>query len=252
MQQSQSPSPSPRDIPLWIKGGRAPIPLAVIVPTKQAPKEPEVRNVRSAASLFLQRDFSDAALQTPVAPSFSADDMSAAEAAAQERGRLAGLAEAEESRQQYETMTLAAIAGAMAGARSAVREVADEAATAFARAVLAAMNVTMPVLIARSAVSEVSDMLACLMPGLAREPEIRMEVAPDLVSGVTASLDQLSHDDRVRITVAGIDGMAPGAAKIAWSTGQADRQPQQVWNRVVDAFTINLTDVASPETQHAE
>jgi flagellar biosynthesis/type III secretory pathway protein FliH len=200
------------------------------------------------ASTFLRRDLSDAALRQPVAPTFGADELRAAREHSYDLGHAAGLAEAEAARAAFETMTLAAIAGAMASARTEIMAVAEDAATALARAVIAAMAASMPALVERSAVDEISALIDRLLPGLAREPNIRVLVAPDIAEAVGARLELLDPEDRARMTVAGQDGLAVGAARLVWSAGYAERRPDQVWRRIMDAFNAQLETPVSKDT----
>ena len=207
---------------------------------------------RAAWSPFLNRDLSDSALHQPAAPTFSGDDVMAARTQGHALGHAAGLEEAEASRAAFETMTLAAVAGAMASARSEIVTVAEAAALALARAVVAAMQVSMPLLVERTAVSEIDAMIALVLPGLAREPLIRVLVAPDVAQDLDARLDGLSLEDRGRITVAGREGMAPGAVRIVWSAGHAERRPHDLWQQVMAAFTAQLDAPEARDTPDVE
>lgn len=188
----------------------------------------------------------------PVEVRFSAAELRLADQQGYDRGHAAGLAEAEASRAAFETMTLAAIAGAMTGARDTLGAVAEAAAGALARTVIAAMDAVMPALIARTAVDEIDAMLAGVLPGLAREPDIRVMVAPEISDAVGARLNRLSREDRARITVAGEGGMAAGAARISWAAGHAERQPGQVWQQVMAVFRLPSGDTATKEIRDDE
>jgi flagellar biosynthesis/type III secretory pathway protein FliH len=200
------------------------------------------------APAFLQRDLSEEGLRPPAEPSFGAEDLRAAERRGYESGHAAGLAEAEASQAAFATMALAAIAGEMTSSRAAAAAVAEEAAAALARALLAAMQAVMPALIAATAAGEIDAMLAHVLPGLAREPEIAVSVAPDLAEAVGARLQRLSRTDRDRIAVAGVDGMAPGAARIAWAAGHAERDPAEVWRQVMQALRLTAGNETDKET----
>jgi hypothetical protein len=182
----------------------------------------------------LRRDLSDAALRQPVAPTFGADELRAAREHSYDLGHAAGLAEAEAARAAFETMTLAAIAGAMASARTEIVAVAEDAAAALARAVIAAMAASMPALVERSAVDEISALIDRLLP--------------DIAEAVGARLELLDPEDRARMTVAGQDGLAVGAARLVWSAGYAERRPDQVWRRIMDAFNAQLETPVSKDT----
>jgi flagellar biosynthesis/type III secretory pathway protein FliH len=239
-------------VPDWLSRALEGSPLSLRHAAPPPPEATDAETERRAARApaFLRRDLSEEALRPPVEPSFGEADLCAAEQRGYERGHAAGLAEAEASQAAFAAMTLAAIAGEMTSARAAAAAVADEAAAALARAVLAAMQAVMPALIAATALDEIDAMLGCVLPGLAREPEIRVTVAPDLSDAVSTRLDRLSRADRDRILVVPGVGLAPGAARIAWSAGHAERNPGEVWRQVTQALLLPAGDTATQEIRH--
>ena len=204
---------------------------------------------------FLARDLSEQALRLPADPVFSRAELDDARREGAEQGRAAGLAEAAASLAAAEAEALGRVAAAMAGARAEAARVADQAAGAVARAVVAAMNATMPYLVQRTALSEAGAVLGHVLPGLSREPHVRVEVPPALVSGVEAAVAKLAPEHRGRICVAGLErcaqaehadrAMAAGEVRVSWSSGHARRQPAQVWLAVMETLEPALGEPGS-------
>ena len=195
---------------------------------------------RPAGSLFLRRDLSDEALRQPPEPLFSQADLAAVRQEGFDAGHAAGMAAAAASRAAARTASeiqaLGTIAALMADARKESARVADLAADALARTVVAAMDSVMPDLIRRSALSEVGAMLALVLPGLSREPAVRVEVPLEIADAIAATLASLPPEQRDTVTVTGMAPMRPGEARVHWAAGHARRQPAQVWESVMQAL----------------
>jgi flagellar biosynthesis/type III secretory pathway protein FliH len=110
----------------------------------------------------------------------------------------------------------------------------------------------MPDLIRRSAIGETRAMLAHVLPGLSREPVVRIEVPPNLVSYVEESCKPLAQRHSGMIVVTGESTMRPGDVRVHWNSGHAGRQPAQIWEAVMEALDPVLNETQSKETVHAE
>jgi hypothetical protein len=209
-------------------------------------------------SRFLQRDLSDEALREPAEPVFSRNELDSVRQEGFDAGHSAGMAAAAASRAAARTaaeiQALGIIAAAITDARRDAARVADLAADALARTVIAAMDAVMPELIRRSALNEVSAMLAHVLPALSREPAVRVEIGAEIAESIAASLASLPAELRDTIAVAGVDHMRIGDARIHWSAGHARRQPDEVWRSVMAALQPALAppDLAHPELAHPE
>ena len=184
-------------------------------------------------SLFLRRDLSEQALRTPPAPQFDMSQVAQSRQDGFDAGRLAGLSEANASISANQARAVAAIAATMAVADAQAARVADAAAAALAAALVAAMHAVMPDLIRRSGLREVEAMLAHVLPGLSRQPQVRIEVPSDIADGVAGIVAAAGAG---RIAVHGSDAMEPGGAWVSWSAGEARRQPAEVWRAVMDVI----------------
>ena len=214
----------------------------------------DARPPTARGSLFLRRDLSDEALRQPVEPMFSQAELASVRQEGFDAGHAAGMAAAAASRAAARTASeiqaLGTIAVFMADARKESARVADLAAEALARTVIAAMDRVMPDLIRRSALSEVSAMLALVLPGLSREPAVRVEVPAEIADGIAASLASLPADLRDIVTVTGQAAMRPGDARVHWTSGHARRQPVEVWASVMEALHPALDTPAPDHVRH--
>jgi hypothetical protein len=201
---------------------------------------------RTQQAAFLQRDLSEQALRKPAAPVFDSADLTASRQAGFEAGHAAGLAEAAASLAAAQTAALGAIATALAAGQAEAAQVADEAGAALAAALVAAMDAVMPELIRRSALGEAGAMLAHILPGLSREPEVHVEVPPQIAAGVAAALRKLAPGRGEAITVTAAEALADGSVEVHWAAGRAQRHPVAIWLAVMDVLEPALTRTPSP------
>lgn len=189
---------------------------------------------RSAgASLFLRRDLSEQALRAPADPQFDQSQMADARRHGFEAGRCSGLAESDASLLGRQSRAVVAIAASMADADAQAARVADSAAAALASAFLAALDAAMPDLIRRSALSEAGAMLAHVLPGLARKPHVDVQVPSEISQAIGALLGPCGNG---RVAVRAAAAMQPGGVLVSWPTGQATRQPAELWRGVMDVL----------------
>lgn len=196
-------------------------------------------------SLFLRRDLSEQALRRPAEPQFDLSQVVQSRQQGYESGRLAGLAEANASISANQARATTAIAAAMAGADVQAARVADAAAAALAAALVAAMRAVMPDLIRRSGLREAGAMLAHVLPGLARQPYVDIEVPSAMADGVAGIVQPGGAG---RIAVRGSDAMEPGGVRVSWSVGEATRQPHEIWQAVMAVIDPTLGQPEVKET----
>lgn len=200
-----------------------------------------------------RRDLNDHALRPPPAmPVLTQQDLAAAWQEGFAAGHAAAAAAAEASRAARVSQSLDAIAAALVASRADAACVADQAAGALSHALIAAMRAVMPDLIRRAALHESSAMLAHVMPGLSREPHVDIDVAPGLEDDIAALLAALPPASRTAIKVAGQPGMAAGDLRIRWQSGQARRQPAEIWRAVMNALNAATGQPGSQENVHAQ
>lgn len=208
---------------------------------------PAGRPVNRGASLFLHRDLNDHALRKPPAQSFSPAELEQAKQEGFDAGLQAGLHAAAASRETAQAATLETLAGLLVDARAASAAASDQAGAVLAQALVSAMGAIMPDLVRRSALGEAGAMLTQVLPGLSREPDVRVEVRPDLADGVAALVARLAPDLSDRVTVQGLDRLAAGEVLVRWSAGHARRQPGAIWQAVMDRLEPALGPALNAE-----
>lgn len=191
------------------------------------------RRVRPRAPLFLGRDLSEHALRQPEAPVYSLAEVDVVRQDCLKAGREAGLAEAALARETAETAALERLAAGIAAARAEAAMVADQAAAALTQTLLSALGAVMPDLIQRSALDEAGTMLAQVLPGLSREPELLVMVRPEMRDGVAALVARLGREGTGHVSVQGNETLTVGEVRVRWSAGEARRQPASIWQTVM-------------------
>ena len=157
------------------------------------------------------------------------------------------------SRETAQAATLETLAGLLVDARAASAAAADQAGAVLAQALVSAMGAIMPDLVRRSGLGEAGAMLTQVLAGLSREPDVRVNVRPELADGVTALVGRLAPELSERVTVHGIERLAAGEVWVRWSAGHARRQPEAIWQAVMDrlepalGLTLSAEAVQQPE-----
>lgn len=209
---------------------RAPV-IATDLATSWLPRGLNRRR-QGGEQVFLGRDLSEHALQQPRPISYSQAELDAARQEGFESGRQAGLTDASMSHEAAIAEALAVVAARSVDARLEAARVVDEAAAALAAALLAAMRAVVPELIRQSGLTEAGAMLAQVLPGLSREPELLVEVRPELRAGIAALVGRLEREGG-QIAVQGREDLADAEVRVRWSAGQARRDPLSIWQAVV-------------------
>jgi len=205
---------------------------------------PDRRRTSRTASVFLQRNFNDDALRQPPPRAYTEAELDQARQDGFETGRVAGLAAAAASREAAEAEALAVLAGLLADAAAAGAQAADQAGAALARTLLGALGAVMPELVRRSALAEAESMLAIVLPGLSAEPAVTVEVPPAIEPGLGRLVARIAPDVADKVVVHARAQLAPGEVRVRWSAGQARRDPDAVWTRVMD----RLEPALAPQT----
>jgi hypothetical protein len=133
----------------------------------------------------------------------------------------------------------------LAEARAASAAVADQAGAVLAQTLVSAIGAVMPDLVRRSGLNEVGAMLAQVLPGLSREPAVRVDVRPELADDVAAMVGRLAPELSARVTVQGVEPLADGEVRVHWSDGHARRQPAAIWQAVMDRLEPALGPASS-------
>lgn len=169
-------------------------------------------------------------------PSFTLDDLEAAQQIARADAVQAARAEWEASALHDRTRSLAAIAAAVADARQEARTLAETVADGAARTILSMVAGVLPDLCAQHGGAEVRALLRQLLPTLAQQPRINVRVAQTVLDGVRADLALLDEDLVAAIALTAAP-LAPGDTRVTWSDGSLVRDQAAIRLAVTAALT---------------
>lgn len=198
-----------------------------------------------------------AAEPEPAPPSYTQDELEAAQRAACADAVQAARAEWERSSLCQRTQSLAAIAAALSGTQNEADALAEAVAEGTARTVLSVLAGLLPDLCARHGAAEVRALLRHLLPTLTQQPRITVRVAPAALDGVREDLALLDEDLVAAITLTAAP-LAPGDARVTWTDGSLARDQAAIRHAVSAALTeLGLLDPVPTQTSqrslaHAE
>ncbi len=194
----------------------------------------------------------------PPPPSFTLDDLEAAQRIARTEAVQAARAEWERSALHDRTQSLAAIASAVAGVQGEARTLADAAADGLARTILSVLAGLLPELCARHGAAEVRALLRHLLPTLGQQPRIAVRVAPAVLDGVREDLALLDEDLAAAVELIAAP-LTPGDARVTWTDGSLVRDQAAIRHAMTSALTElgllePVTTVRTPQRSmaHAE
>jgi len=199
----------------------------------------------SAASRFVgilyAEDFDDPdapPMPEPAAapPSFTSNDLEAAQQIARADAVQAARAEWEASALYDRTRSLATIAAAVAEVRQEARILAETVADGAARTILSMVAGVLPDLCAQHGGAETRALLRHLLPTLAQQPRINVRVAQAVLDGVHEDLALLDEDLVAAITLTAAP-LAPGDARVTWTDGSLVRDQAAIRLAVTAALT---------------
>lgn len=96
--------------------------------------------------------------------------------------------------------------------------------------VLEVVQAVIPRALQRAPLADVEQLLQDLVPRLEAEPNLRLELAPDLLEAGQAALAQIAAESGFRggIDVIGDPALGPGDARLRWQDGEAERRVADV------------------------
>jgi len=191
--------------------------------------------------ILYAEDFDDPQLppmpeREPAAPSFTLDDLEAAQNIARADAVQAARAEWEQSALYDRTQSLAAIASALANARQEARVLADKVADGATRAILSVVAGLLPDLCARHGGAEVRVLLRRLLPTLTQQPRIAVRVGSAILEGVREDLALLDEDLAATVVLTAAP-LAPGDARVTWTDGSLVRDQAAMRAAITAALT---------------
>lgn len=186
-------------------------------------------------------------------PSYGEAEMEAARVAARAEGYAQGAADAAASDAARLAATIAVIGERLADAAASAAQVTEESVQAIAGLLLAAVLAGYPELGKRHGEEELRGLLREILPGMLREPEVRVRVHPSMTAAVTGELAKVPEEDRQHITVEPNDSVPPGDAKIKWPHGGAFRDAAGIAPKIADILRpLGLLPDAAAEAAGAE
>jgi len=206
---------------------------------------------------FDDPDLPPLAESAPAPPSFTSDDLDAAQQIARADAVQAARAEWEASALRDRTRSLVAIAAAVADARQEARVLAETVADGAARTILSMVAGVLPDLCTQHGGAEVRALLRHLLPTLSQQPRINVRVGQAVLDGVREDLALLDEDLVAAIALTAAP-LAPGDARVTWTDGSLVRDQAAIRLAVTAALTeLGLLEPAAVRTHqrsmaHAE
>jgi len=199
-------------------------------------------------------DESEAEEPEIIVPTFSAEEMSAARDEGFVKGRKEGVREASETTERLISETTQLI-------DTHLSNLFDQQRAANARIFQDAIGVSVttvkkcfPHLNAKNGIDEIEHIVSEVLAQILEEPRVVINVHTDLKSPLDARLEtitQKTHFDG-RAVIREDAAIAPGDCRIEWSNGGAERNMDELWQRIDQIVESNLaaeqlqTDVIFP------
>ncbi|MDV7339009.1 FliH/SctL family protein [Terasakiella sp. A23] len=193
--------------------------------------------------------------EEPPAPTFSEEEVMAAQQTAFDEGKTAGLQEANAQFEHLIANALTQISQSIPQAfqqHSQAQEDHEAHALAVARAVTKKI---IPAYAEKHGVDEIINVVSRCLEPLRAEPRIIVKVHESLRDEVHEKLvkiaDEVGFDGRV--VVMPHDDLVPGDCRVEWSEGGAERNSEELWQQIDEIIERNLTQGANQgETPQAE
>lgn len=183
----------------------------------------------------------------PAPPTFGLAELEAAMATAARDAVHAARAEWEAGAAYARTQSLGRIAASVAAAQDGARLLAEDVAQETVRAILAVLSGLLPHLCRLHGESEVRALLRHLLPQLAQQPRVTVRVHPSVLDGVREELRRMDNDLVSGVTVAALDTLDRGDARVGWTSGTLRRDG----NAIVGALRASLTELGLLDAEPA-
>jgi flagellar biosynthesis/type III secretory pathway protein FliH len=181
------------------------------------------------------------------APSFSLEELNAAQAASYAAGMATGLtqalAEQAAVQAQLRAAALASIGDALIAGADERASVASLMAEDLSQCVAAVLLAALPACAALHARTEIAALLGVVLPPLKREPELQIQVHPDLLADVQADLAPFRARYGGAFSISGAPELAVPDVLVRWGAGEARRDFGALWQALRQA----LGPVALPD-----
>ncbi len=135
-----------------------------------------------------------------------------------------------------EALTLE-LSDALARSTDQATMAAEQTAAALSRVVIAALAAALPATFARLAAAEARAIAEAVLPSLASEPAVTIDVAAPAFEVIRGAVSGLPRASQSRITLHRRDGDAGDDLCIAWSAGLVRRNHAEALARVMDTLS---------------
>ena len=186
----------------------------------------------------------------PPEPTFSAAELAAARAEGEALGRAAAAEEARTAAEQAIALSLEQVASRLEDLLKGLRAVDEENRAQCLRLSLAILRKLFPRLAASNGLSEIEQVIGDSLERLRDEPRIVIRVADSLLDGLRERIDGLTRrggfeGKTVLISEA---GLPPGAVRVEWADGGAEREPESNWSAIEALIEKALPQVPTAPT----
>jgi len=176
------------------------------------------------------------------------EDLAAARELGWAAGHAAGIAAAEQARDAETLAILARIAEDIAATRAAIAAGQQEMAGELARTLCAAMHAALPALCAAHGAREVRAVAAEILPHLAHEAHVRIQVAACHIAGLEGLLATLADEVGPQARLVVDETLGPSGIRIRWHHGEAVRDPRAIWQSIAEILAAHDL-LGVPDTQ---
>lgn len=195
-------------------------------------------DMSEATTTLFGEDFDVFDHTRPCAPQVEADKFTLADLAARqkkgwEEGFAAGLEAGLTDLQAGVQINISEIATEIRTAKAEFLTQAEHIADELAGLLLAAFGNILPTLCAQYGLAEISAVAAEILPSLGREPQLRIQVAPDRMASLRAILAQYDADLVQNISLLPASKLGPSDIVIRWHHGEAVRNADAMWRNIL-------------------
>ncbi len=193
--------------------------------------------------------------EVPPPPTFSEDEVHAAQQTAYDEGKAAGLQEAAAQFEHLISTALTQIAQTLPSvfdAHGKAQEEHESHALAIARHV---SQKVIPAYSENYGLDEIVHVVTRCLEPLRSEPRIIVKVHETLREATQEKLSQIADEIGFdgRVVVMAHEDIVPGDCRVEWSEGGADRNSETLWQQIDEIIERNLTQtVDQDETQGQE
>lgn len=192
----------------------------------------------------------EAAPAPPPEPTFSAAELAAARAEGEALGRAAAAEEARTAAEQAIGLSLEQIASRLEDLLKGLQVADEENRAQCLKLSLAILRKLFPRLAASNGLSEIEQVIGDSLERLRDEPRIVIRVADSLLDGLRERIGGLTRrggfeGKTVLISEA---GLPPGAVRVEWADGGAEREPESNWSAIEALIEKALPQVPTAPT----